>query len=471
MLTHTHITMDVTRRLRLTVSAVDACRVAVEMLGEYSDALVTSMLHVEDRLRCVAATGFWQVFSSVPLGHGIAGRVHASGRTAIVSDPAHEPDFIRLGPPVSTEICAAIPDRAGRPIGALSAEWTGPVDLGTWQPIVEEIARSLGEHVDELGGPPAESTAEKLLRHSLALTAATSETDVLARCVEAARDVSGLSSALLLAYAPDGVVVRASSPGPLDQAVIGRLGALDHEVLGDLARQAGLHGASFTLGDPTGFDAHGYEALTLAGVRTLIAVPVGSGAAGGVLLAFDEAVRRLDPANVNLLELLATQAWTCLDRLATVARLHERANSDPLTGLRHQGPFEERLATSAPGRTALLAIDVDKFKTINDTYGHAAGDRALVSLARALQSTLRLGDELYRIGGDEFVAVLDVPSAAEALAVAERLAQAARVTGRTISIGVALRGAAEAAEDTLHRADTALYQVKRHGRDGVRLAR
>ncbi|MBB5871204.1 diguanylate cyclase (GGDEF)-like protein [Allocatelliglobosispora scoriae] len=460
-----------TRRLRSAASAVDACDGCVEVLGEHTNALIATLLHVHDRLRCVAATGSWQVFSAVLLGRGVVGRVYASGKTAVVVDPDDEADFIRLGPDIAAEICAPITDRAGQPVGALNVEWTGPVDVAEWQPVIEEIARLLGARVDELGGPPAESVGEKLLRYSLSLSTATTEAEVLTRCVEAARDISGLSSAVLLGFAPDGVVVRASSPRPLDRPIIDRLAKLDHESLLDLAERVGRHGASFTLGDPDDFDSHGYEALTTVGVRTMISTPVGPGAAGGVLLTLDDTTSRPDPARVSLLELLAAQAWTCLDRIATLIKLHERASSDPLTGLRHQGPFGERLAEATPGKTALLAIDVDLFKVINDTYGHAAGDRALVDLAKALAATLRLGDELYRVGGDEFVAVVDVPSAGEALAVADRLIAAARRTGRTISIGVALRGEAETAEDTLHRADTALYQVKRQGRDGIKLAR
>jgi diguanylate cyclase (GGDEF)-like protein len=201
-----------------------------------------------------------------------------------------------------------------------------------------------------------------------------------------------------------------------------------------------------------------------------VAVPVGPPDAGGVLLVADERLLRPDPTTVNLMELLAGQAWPCLDRLRTLARLREQASSDPLTGLRHTGPFGQRIATATPGRTALLAIDVDGFKDVNDTYGHQAGDRLLVGLARALEEALRHGDELYRIGGDEFVAVIEVNRPEEAVRIAERLTEAARRTGRTISVGVALPRPGESAELTLRRADQALYAVKRHGRDGVRLA-
>lgn len=470
MLTPPHILEDVTARLRSARSAVDACRDVVDVLEHNSDALIATLLHVSDHLRCVAAAGSWQVFSSVPLGSGVVGRVYAAGRTTVLTDVTADPDFIRLNPEVIAEICAPILDRTGQPLGAINLEWTGAAELDEWVGLAEEIGRRLGARIDELGGPPAETQAEKLLRHSVALSAATSEDAVYRRCAEAARDISALSSAAVLVAVPGGVTLRASSPAPRDRVLLQRFADQGINELAGLLERARRNGASFTLGDPDELDPRGFEPLVKAGVRTMIAAPIGPNSAGGVLVAFDDVVARPEPVRVSLLELLGSQAWTCLDRLNALARAHERASSDPLTGLGHHGPFGERLAAATPGRTALLAIDVDQFKRINDTLGHAAGDKALVDLARALEATLRQGDSLYRIGGDEFVAVVEVPSAAEAVAVAERLASAARLTGWTISIGVAVQRTDETAETTLDRADKALYSVKRQGRDGVRLA-
>ncbi|NUT33400.1 MAG: sensor domain-containing diguanylate cyclase [Hamadaea sp.] len=492
-MTPSRITADVSTRLESAHSAVDACRAVVDVLTHHSDAMIATLLHVHDHLRCVAAAGSWHVFSSVPLGRGVVGRVYASGRTAVLTDVATDPEFIRLGPDVVAEICAPILDRAGRPLGALNLEWTGGwgagEDIDVWRPLAEEIGARLGARIDELGGPPPETQAEKLLRHSVALSAAGTEAELYARAAEAARDISGLSSAVVLTpvepepdapesagyavagsgYTPD-VVLRASSPGRRDRALLQQLADLGAHELITLLDRARRHGASFTLGDPDRLDPRGFETLTKAGVRTMIVAPIGVGALGGVLVAFDDVTAHPEPSRVSLLELLGTQAWTCLDRLRSLTRLRHRASSDPLTGLRHHGPFGERLAAAEPGRTALLAMDVDQFKNINDTYGHAAGDRALVDLARALESALRQGDELYRVGGDEFVAVVEVPSATEAVAVAERLTEAARRIGRTISVGVAVQRSQELGETTLSRADQALYEVKRRGRDGVQLA-
>jgi len=460
------IIADVATSLRDSRNAVEACQSTLAVLsGRSGGALIAALLHVQDRLRCVAATGSWQVYSSVPLGRGVVSRVYASGKAVTLGDVSTDPDYIELGPGVLTEVCVPIIDRAGQPIGVLNAEWTVPITVDGWEDLLSEIGQQLGARVEELGGPPPETRGEQLLRHAVALTEANSDNEVFARACKASREVTGLAAAVLLRPTPAGVVLVASSPESRDRPLVARLAQTEPERLGTLVDLARKHGAAYTIGDPAMLNARGFEALTDAGVRTMIAVPLGVGA----LIALDETVSRPDPAMVNLLELLAAQAATCLEKLSNLRALHRQANSDPLTGLGHRGPFDERLANSLPGRTALLAIDVDELKELNDTMGHAAGDRLLVELAVVLQGALRTGDELFRIGGDEFVAVVDVPSAAMAVAVAERLTEAASGTGRTVSIGVAVQGAEELPAQTLRRADKALYSAKRSGRNTVRL--
>jgi diguanylate cyclase (GGDEF)-like protein len=470
-LDHERLIGDVSAGLLHATSAVQACGATVRAIGRHAPVVAAVLLHVRDRLRCVAATGSWQVFSSLPPNAGVVGRVYISGKTEVVFEVGADPDYIPLGPPSALEICAPVPG-AGRTIGALNVEWTTRVDADEWRTTVEEIAVRLGERIGQLGGTPAETRSEKMLRHALAMTVATTQDELLAVSIEAARDVSGLATAILATPTRPGVRVftATSAPTEFEARLHARLadgGQEDPEHLLDRIRR---YGAAYSLGDPAHLDAQGFAALVDAGARTMIAVPVGPERDGPVLLVVDAAATTPDPATVNLLELLAAQAWTCLDRLRTEAKLHKRASFDPLTGLGHHGSFGERLTAATPGRTALLAIDVDDFKTINDTYGHQAGDQVLVDLARALQSALRSGDELYRIGGDEFVAVVDVQRSAEAVGIAERLTGAAHRIGRTISVGVALQGTGESADLTLRRADAALYDVKRDGRDGVRLA-
>ncbi|GAA2714857.1 diguanylate cyclase [Micromonospora olivasterospora] len=469
---HNRVIRDVTVRLPMASTAAEACQWTVTALARYAPATITVLLQVADRLRCVAATGAWQVFSTVPPKTGIVGRVYASGAGATVPDVAEDPDYLPVRPDVTSEVCVPVLDPAGRPLGVLDLQWSGPVELGPWRETAERVAAHLGARIMALGGPPAESRSEKLLRHAAALTAAPTAADLSTAAIRAAREVSTLGAAVLVLADGSGPRLSepADSPGELESRIRAALTEAGGPALGLMISRAHRHGAGYTLGEAGHPPTEEYRPLADAGGRTLVAVPVGPPEGGGVLLVADERLLRPDPTTVNLMELLAGQAWTCLDRLSTLARLREQASSDPLTGLRHTGAFEQRIARATPGRTALLAIDVDGFKTVNDTYGHQAGDRLLVGLARALEAALRQGDELYRTGGDEFVAVIEVNRPEEAVRIAERLTEAARRTGRTISVGIALPRSGELPKQTLQRADQALYAAKRQGRDAVRLS-
>jgi diguanylate cyclase (GGDEF)-like protein len=462
------IVPDVASALRSAETVVDACQAALDVVGRKCGAMSAIVLRVRDHLRCVAATGSWHVFSSAPPGAGVVGRVVASNRTAVVTDITRDPDYIPLGPDVVTEICAPIPGPDG-PYGAINLEFAHSVDVDRWLTLIEDVAGALGTRIAELGGTPAESRSEMLVRHALELATATTDVELLAHSLNAACSVTGMDTAVLLLIKPYGIEINIdlANPTPLAR----RIADIPQEQLAPFVTRARQYGASYSLGDPADHNTSGFEALTSLGVRTLVAVPVGATSPdGGVLLVADTRAARPDAVTVNLLSLLAVQAFSSWQRIQTLVYLHRLAASDPLTGLRHQGAFGERLARAKADETAVFAIDIDSFKTVNDTYGHQAGDKALVDLAHALSIALRSEDELYRIGGDEFAAVVDVTRSDEAVGVAERLVSAARAVGQTISVGVAIRRDGEAAEETLSRADAALYIAKRNGRDGVRLA-
>ncbi|WP_018831226.1 GGDEF domain-containing protein [Salinispora tropica] len=469
---HERIIRDGTARLSMASTVAEACQWTVTALAPSTPATISVLLEVHDRLRCIAATGSWQVFSTVPPATGVVGRVHTTGHAAVITDLGADPNRLPVRPDATSEVCVPVPGSTGRPVGVLDLLWSQPADLMAWRDTAERLAERLGARIVALGGPPAETRSEKLLRHAAALAAAGTEQELRHAASTAARDVSTLSTAVLVLPGHHGPQLCAPTtvPDELEARVRATLSAAGPEALARMVDLAHRYGAGYTLGETEQSATDDHAPLARAGVRTLVAVPVNSGGDAGLLLVADARRLRPDPTTVNLLELLAGQAGSALDRLETVARLRERASSDPLTGLRHTGPFGERIAAAAPGRTALLAIDVDGFKTVNDTYGHQAGDRLLVRLARALEGALRQGDELYRTGGDEFVAVIEVNRPDEAVRVAERLTAAARRIGRTISVGVALPHPDEPADHALHRADQALYRVKREGRDGVRLA-
>jgi diguanylate cyclase (GGDEF)-like protein len=180
--------------------------------------------------------------------------------------------------------------------------------------------------------------------------------------------------------------------------------------------------------------------------------------------------RSLRPGAATVVDLLLAHARAASERLRELEQLTHRANRDPLTGLHHHRPFAQRLAESRPGRTAIITLDIDRFKTINDEFGHEAGDHALVTLVDAMRAALRDHDQLYRIGGDEFAVVVDVNGPAEAVAIARRLLAAARRVGQTVSAGAAMHTPGETARQALVRADRALYEAKRAGRDTARMA-
>jgi diguanylate cyclase (GGDEF)-like protein len=163
--------------------------------------------------------------------------------------------------------------------------------------------------------------------------------------------------------------------------------------------------------------------------------------------------------------------------------LESQAMADPLTGLPNRRAFDRDLAHQAAwvrrsgGPLALLTVDLDHFKSINDTWGHAVGDRALQSVARAMREVIRDSDVVARLGGDEFVMLLraDTTGATRAAeAVRHRVAVAADVPGGapTLSIGIAvLPDNADTIEGLLAASDAALYEAKVHGRNRTACAR
>jgi len=169
---------------------------------------------------------------------------------------------------------------------------------------------------------------------------------------------------------------------------------------------------------------------------------------------------------------------------ASEQRLAHQATHDPLTGLPNRILLIERIAVAlqrpatAPGRAvAVLFVDLDGFKRVNDTWGHSLGDELLVAAGRRLASILREDDTLARVGGDEFVLLCTTADpGAELPAVAERvraaLSEPFRLSSGEVVVGASigvthsgLSGSAAAPEDLIRDADVAMYQAKGEGRN------
>lgn len=176
--------------------------------------------------------------------------------------------------------------------------------------------------------------------------------------------------------------------------------------------------------------------------------------------------------------------------LLMAAELRRLASSDPLTGVPNRRHFEERSAQIIAAReanghaVAVLMVDVDHFKAINDTHGHPAGDEVLKIVARRCREALRDRDLFARFGGEEFVALLTAPAMDEVPAAAERLraaiaAEPITVGDTRIAVSVSVGGAMGEAlpgcdptllEELVARADEALYRAKASGRNRVSMA-
>jgi diguanylate cyclase (GGDEF)-like protein/PAS domain S-box-containing protein len=178
---------------------------------------------------------------------------------------------------------------------------------------------------------------------------------------------------------------------------------------------------------------------------------------------------------------LILQLQDITERKQSEEQLRHDAFHDPLTGLPNRALFADhvkltiaRAKRHASRRFAVLFCDLDRFKVINDSLGHVAGDQLLVEVARRLESCLRQGDTVARVGGDEFTILLDdLASDAEATSVAERIQRevsaAIVLSGRevftTVSVGIAVgAGSYSGPEDILRDADTAMYRAKYLGK-------
>ena len=318
----------------------------------------------------------------------------------------------------------------------------------------------------------ASQGTEALLEAVTSLHAADTEGD-------AADQVARLAHTLLT---PDGAVVMVATES--DSALYTNRGqrGLDAplgSLVVDITGRSGIglalrEGRAIFVADALASPLLAQSVVAQIGYASVLFVPVPGegGYLGCVVLGWKEPKVRLARFEAQVVSLLSDQAGILLERLRRVGALRQEARTDPLTGLSNRRVFLEALDRLRPGG-AVVFLDLDHFKALNDSRGHQAGDEVLIDFARALRASVRDGDCAARYGGEEFALVL--PSAASvdmgpaAAVVIERL-RAAWNGPVTFSVGIAVHRPGDAASLTLARADAAVYQAKAAGRNTLVVA-
>lgn len=217
--------------------------------------------------------------------------------------------------------------------------------------------------------------------------------------------------------------------------------------------------------------------------RSGLAVPLyGRTRTLGLIFTQSDQAAAYSEEDVVLLELLAAHAATAIENGALFAEVERLASTDALTGLANRRHFflQARLLASRAQRSgqplAMALLDLDHFKTVNDTFGHQAGDQVLKVVAQTCRDSLRAGDLVGRYGGEEFVFLMPGTDLASALKVAERICKAiaelrisfgATSIHLTASLGVAVEPGCADIQAVLAQADAALYTAKGAGRNRV----
>jgi diguanylate cyclase (GGDEF)-like protein len=204
----------------------------------------------------------------------------------------------------------------------------------------------------------------------------------------------------------------------------------------------------------------------------------------GVIGAGSRGTREFTQEDVNFMQAIANVLANAIERRRTEEQTQHEALHDSLTGLANRSLFLDRLqhalSVAARRRTplAVLFLDLDQFKLVNDSLGHAAGDELLAAVAPRLEQALRPGDTVARFGGDEFAVLAeDVRNERGATRIAERIAEALarpfilRESEHFVSasVGISIGTGTEEPEALIRDADSALYRAKEHGRGGYEI--
>ena len=365
-------------------------------------------------------------------------------------------------------------------IAAMAATFLGPLILvgPPMYPTTGWRATVIWVSIGLLAGSATQSLVDQS-RHRTAdvdavgaLTRAlTAGSDPRPELCAAAQRVTGAAFAVLYEPHPDGTLVATASTEGVDLELM----HIDPRIEVSATAETWRTGTRIYIADAAGDPRASVRLVNTTGARAVLFQPVTrDGRRMGVLvIGFQESRQHVPEAAIYLIELLAAEIGAAIDRADLVALLATQSRSDPLTGAANRRSWDEEMdreladASRTGDPLTIALLDMDHFKTYNDSHGHVAGDALLRDLVTAIRTELRTGDVIARWGGEEFALALPGCDLQHAQTIAAHLLGVVP-GGQTASIGLTQARTGDTPRDLIDRADRALYAAKGSGRNQVK---
>ena len=444
-------------------------------------------------LEVVSSTDGRFLDATLPANLGLPGSVSRTAQPVVANDLKSDIQgiFFGAGEPRPQHAMAAPVTHGRRVVAVLLVQrkrgkpFDG-ADLDRLKEASRLLSLSLAAHKEVERVTGAHLELERFFQASRMLNSALTPEQVYDSAVEALHTIAPFDLIAITWIGPDGSHGVVHTAGPHGDLLA------DKRVMADRSLAAMVVKNGHYL--PLGGEYRGAAAPVvrpdegLDRVRSVVVLPLRlhDRVAGTLIVGMDQTDGFSDQRR-GMLEVIGNQLTVSLSNARTYARVQALATTDALTGLFNRRMFKERLeeglarAERSRGPLTLVLLDIDHFKTINDTHGHPVGDQVLRELGAKMADMMRRTDTAARYGGEEFALILEDTDVSGALVMAERLRrEAARMVfdgaegktfGFTLSLGVAGVGLhADDPDSLVEAADQALYQAKRNGRNQSRVA-